>query len=94
MCNYDSLVRILVLLADNYHLEIALYVYQCAIFMNNTRLSHEEAIFKNFISIEGTKINEQIFYPTKYLDLDCFVDTEFYGLRGNKNPKILLVQSQ
>ena len=60
-------------------------VHQCARFTHCPLAIHEEAFKHICWYLQGFKGQGIIFQPTQELQLDCYVDADFYGLWTHEN---------
>ena len=79
---YNSVVGMLMFLANNSRPDIAFAVHQCARFTHAPKQSHSLAVKQIIQYLQGTKDKGIIMEPKSELTLDCYVDADFAGLYG------------
>ena len=77
---YSSIVGMLIYLATNTRLDIALAVSQVARFNHNPKQSHATAVKMILRYLKGTQDKGMIINPSDSLDLDLYVDGDYAGL--------------
>ena len=74
----------LIYVTSNYRPYIAFEVHHCDRFTHNFKHSHEKCILHIIKYLQGTrkygKHEGLIIYASKKMQINCYVDAEFYGL--------------
>ena len=83
--NYATVIGMLMYLSGNSRPDIAFAVHQCARFTHAPHQSHAKAIKFILQYLQSTKEKRIIFNPSKYMQVDCYVDADFAGLWNVKN---------
>ena len=78
--NYASLIGMLIYLAGHTRPDIAYAVHQCARFTFAPKISHESALKRIVRYLIHTKDKGLILRPSKLLEIDLYVDSDFAGL--------------
>ena len=74
---YLGIIGMIVYLHVTTHTDIAMATHQCAIFNNDTHLSHEQSVKRIGICILDTRDKGMIYRPDTLKYLECYVDTDF-----------------
>ena len=83
---YASVVGMLLFLASHSYPDISFAVHQCTRFTHCTCMSHEEAVLRICHYLKGTADEGLILKPSNVLKVDSYVDADFAGLWGAKDP--------
>ena len=75
--SYPRVVGMLLYLSTNTRADIAFAVSQVCRFTSNPKKSHGQALKRILRYLKGTKDRGTIFHPSKTLDLECYVDSDF-----------------
>ena len=84
--NYASVVGMLNYLAAITRPNLSFAVHQCARFMHKAKASHERAIKRIGRYLLGMRNKGLILNPTNHLKIDCYVNANFAGTWGAKDP--------
>jgi hypothetical protein len=84
--NYASVVGMLQYLQAHTRPDITMAVSQCARFVHSPKRLHEEAMERIGHYLLKTENEGLIYTPLDEFAIDCFVDADFAGLWGYKNP--------
>jgi len=76
---YDSIIGMMMYLANNTRPEIAYAVHQAARFTHNPRQSHAVGVKRIARYLKLTKHEGMLFCPQSPLRVDCYVDADFAG---------------
>ena len=82
---YNSVVGMLMFLANNTRPDIAYAVHQCARFSHSPKASHSLAVKRIVRYLKGTSTDGIIMKPNKELTVDCYIDADFAGLYGTED---------
>ena len=78
--NYASIVGMLLYLQGHSRPDIAFSVSQCARYTFSPKLSHEIALKRIGRYLNETRTKGLIMRPSKTIQVDCYVDSDFAGL--------------
>jgi hypothetical protein len=79
-CQYDSVIGMMMYLANNTRPNIASAVHQAARFIHHPRQSHTISVKKIAWYLKQTKLEGMFISPQDSLRVDCYVDADFVGL--------------
>jgi hypothetical protein len=82
---YNSVVGMLMFLANNTRPDIAYAVHQCARFSHSPKAIHSLAVKRIVRYLKGTPTDGMIMHPKGELVVDCYVDADFAGLYGTED---------
>ena len=80
--NYASIIGILLYLLEHSRPELAFSVSQCVVYNFYPKMSHKIVLKRIGRYLQGTRTKGMVIRPTKDLNLDCYVDSDFVGLRS------------
>ena len=84
---YSSVCGILLYLACNTRVDIAMAVSQVCRFSSKPKQSHAKAVKSIIRYLKGTRHFGMIVRPTGRFDLDLYVDADYCGLHGVEDPR-------
>jgi Reverse transcriptase (RNA-dependent DNA polymerase) len=76
---YDSVIGMMMYLANNTRPDIAYAVHQAARFTHHPRHSHAVGVKRIARYLKQTKLEGMLFCPQTSLRVDCYVDADFAG---------------
>ena len=85
--NYASIVGMLLYLQGHSRPDIVFSVSQCARYTFSPKLSHEIALKRIGRYLNETRTKGLIMRPSKTLQVDCYVDSDFAGLWSYEDPQ-------
>jgi Reverse transcriptase (RNA-dependent DNA polymerase) len=86
--SYPSVISMLLYLANHTRPNISFAVAQCARYNHSPKLQHEQALEHISQYLKGTMDKGLVLKPDSShpLDIDCYIDADFAGLYGYKQP--------